>query len=387
MLDKAFLIKQIKKLEKNLFLDTSKEELLALQLWSTLCDDKDFLKKIKQCNNTPWPLPWWDNNLNSSYAIKNAPNQYGVLAIDGSQIYPDKHQGTNAFLINTGTAALWYGIPSHGNSKENDTVKRTYFNTTPYFFAEEQSGQETDTPNNTDVVNAKREELELRVGFDHFMMLKEWHPTLPLVLLLDGSLLFWHLESKEPRLKDYFFKKYCALLQKYYQEQIPLCSYLSLPKGKDIIHLLYAHLSNYGHTIENIKQIKSLNDAHIIGSFLPEDNYSTIFECRSSLALEYPKELQPHFIFINTVHELVRIEMPAYVVHNKDLFDVCCSVVLDQIHKGNGYPVALAEAHEQAVITGSDRDFFYQILENFSIQEKHHKVLSQKALKKKIMTI
>jgi NurA-like 5'-3' nuclease len=37
--------------------------------------------------------------------------------------------------------------------------------------------------------------------------------------------------------------------------------------------------------------------------------------------------------------------------------------MLAQAHKGYGYPVALAEAHNQAVVRGSDRARFFALLE------------------------
>lgn len=37
--------------------------------------------------------------------------------------------------------------------------------------------------------------------------------------------------------------------------------------------------------------------------------------------------------------------------------------MLAQVQKGYGYPVALAEAHNQAVVRGSDRARFFGLLE------------------------
>jgi hypothetical protein len=58
-------------------------------------------------------------------------------------------------------------------------------------------------------------------------------------------------------------------------------------------------------------------------------------------------------------------------------------VILDQSIKGRGYPVCLAEAHEQAVVKGPDRDFFYHVLQKVGIEQKQHYVVSQKSLKKR----
>jgi hypothetical protein len=39
------------------------------------------------------------------------------------------------------------------------------------------------------------------------------------------------------------------------------------------------------------------------------------------------------------------------------------SLVVAQVQKGYGYPVALAEAHNQAVVRGGDRSRFFALLE------------------------
>ncbi len=384
MLDKALLMYEISKTEKNMFLDFRKEQDLALELWHTITQDQLFLEKIINFENPPWSLPYWKNHIDETFSIPNAPKKYGIIAVDGSQIYPDKHQGTSCFLINSGIAAIWYGISNESNNK---SIKRTYFNSKPYFFTEKQSTQETETLHTVDVVNGKREEIELQTGLDNFKLLKNWHPSIPLILLFDGSLLFWHLESKEKKLKNYFLNRYFNILSQYATEKIPLCSYLSLPKSNDIINLIKAKISNFSSDQYKTREINSLNDTHIIKSFLPEQMRSTIFECRSPLALLYPSNIRPHFIFINTQYELIRLEIPAYIVNNPELLSLCTSTVLDQIHKGNGYPVVLAESHKQAVINGTDRDFFYQLLKTFSIKEKVSILLSQKAVKKRIMTV
>jgi len=46
------------------------------------------------------------------------------------------------------------------------------------------------------------------------------------------------------------------------------------------------------------------------------------------------------------------------------------NIVLDQCKRGQGYPVALSEAHEKAVVTGVDREQFWELVEESLIEEK-----------------
>ena len=65
------------------------------------------------------------------------------------------------------------------------------------------------------------------------------------------------------------------------------------------------------------------------------------------------------------------------------LFDRLCAIAFDQSVKGRGYPVCLAEAHEQAVVKGGDREFFYHLLCKVAIEGERRIRFSEKAIKKR----
>jgi NurA-like 5'-3' nuclease len=55
----------------------------------------------------------------------------------------------------------------------------------------------------------------------------------------------------------------------------------------------------------------------------------------------------------------------------------------DQVEKGMGYPVALTEAHRQAVVSEADRQSILQLLEHSSF----HGVRTAKMLRKIIVPV
>jgi hypothetical protein len=57
------------------------------------------------------------------------------------------------------------------------------------------------------------------------------------------------------------------------------------------------------------------------------------------------------------------------VAENADLLNLTHSLVYDQCQRGQGYPVALSEAHEQAVVTGADRENFRELVEAMLVEE------------------
>ena len=64
------------------------------------------------------------------------------------------------------------------------------------------------------------------------------------------------------------------------------------------------------------------------------------------------------------------MEVPQWVANDEGLLNLTHSLVLDQCRRGQGYPVALSEAHEQAVVTMSDRENFWHLVESSLVEEK-----------------
>ena len=54
--------------------------------------------------------------------------------------------------------------------------------------------------------------------------------------------------------------------------------------------------------------------------------------------------------------------MPGWVVANEERLNLAMALVLDQVERGYGYPAALIEAHECAVIGAADREMFQRLL-------------------------
>jgi hypothetical protein len=75
-----------------------------------------------------------------------------------------------------------------------------------------------------------------------------------------------------------------------------------------------------------------------------------------------------YFCYIHMGSEVARVEFPAWVAGDPALLDSALSLTMTQVQKGYGYPVALAEAHNQAVVRGGDRARFFAILEQQMIR-------------------
>ncbi|HSC24727.1 MAG TPA: DNA double-strand break repair nuclease NurA [Candidatus Babeliales bacterium] len=376
MLDRVKLLVELTRVTDQLFVDTTSSYNLAQEIWHAISKDSTFLYKVRQVNNAPWPVPLWQGNVGDIIPVERATYPHVVLSVDGSQIYPDRHNILSCCLINTGFVVLPY----------NCKGMRVQLLSQPTVFAGvDENGQ----PFTTDSVNCKRQELELRAGLHLGKKIKsEYSDTAPTILFFDGSLIFWHLSSKEIHVRDQFLSTYLALLDELYHEKILLCWYISTPKSKELISLIRLYLCNFD--VENKEAyalVDSVIDSGIMQNVLMPYTRSIVFSNHSSISAYYPHHLRPFFFYIHTGSEIGRVELPAWVAQDTMMVDRVAQIVIDQCIKGGGYPVALAEAHEQAVVKGQDREFFYHYLQKMGMERNYAQAISRKSLRKRSIGI
>lgn len=281
MLDRTKVIRELQQLSNKLFLDHSNEHNLAREVWERLAADPAVRNKVRQAN-APWPVPTWQGKLDAVHKLPTQTQEYRIAAVDGSQIYPDRHQGTSCFLINVGTVELDY----------SDGTQPVNFDTNPYVFLGEQ--QEGELPFSVEVVNCLREEYELSAGLELGKKLKTYSGDH--LLAMDGSLIFWHLESKDQQLKETFLNCYLELLQQFYLEDITLASYISLPKSKELVNLIRLGLCDFNiNGCELLGAVDHVLDSHVAQFFLEPFSRTTVFRNHSPITAAYPEVLKPHF--------------------------------------------------------------------------------------------
>lgn len=364
MLDRAKVLKALELAKQDLFNDhTSLIHDLA-ELWNGLCSDT-YMQERLQPLLAQHGAPTWLGKIDAMYQVNGEKGEYSVISVDGSQIYPDRHQGTVCHLINLGIASFTY-------EKAESKVR---LSCEPYIFTQIDDQFES----SIDHVNARRQKLELEMGYQYAAQLKK-EAANSLLFLFDGALIFWHLQSKEQEFKRIYLTYYMQALEQFYQATIPIAGYISLPKNKGLIDVLIAYQE---HSFQVSETIKEGIDQMAVQYYLPEMHRSTIFYDNAPIAREYPQHLRPCFFYMNTSYEIARVEIPCWVAQNQQLLDQVSSLMYDQLEKGRGYPVCIAEAHEQAVVKGPDREFFYHLIQKLSIEQKRFLLLSKKSQRKK----
>ena len=347
-------------LEKNysiLVNEIDEERILIEKMWREFIRDVALQDLIRQ-KKSSLLVPSWDGNLSEKRTIALNDCGYDVLAVDGSQIYPDRHTGINCSLINIGGAYFHYDEQSVFERFSEPFIYAAHYNENHELSA--------------DSVDAYRHELELKRSFDLALQYRRQMGCDPFVLF-DGSLIFWHLIDK-PRVRDFYLERYCAILKKFYDEQINLACFISLPKSKELINLIRLVLK-YKNT--NVA-INNSADADMLRSFLFPGERTIMFENHVSIVGEYPEHMRPYFFYFNTGPEVVRIETPFWIANDDDRLKRLELIIADQCLKGDGYPIALAEAHEAAVVKHRDQKMFFHMIQCLT----HRTTMSRKLSKK-----
>lgn len=380
MLDKQKVMQELIKSMPTLFKETSQERLLARELFTWLQNNPQVVVQLQSIESSI-VLPSWQGPIDAVQSIMPHEHPYAVVAVDGSQIYPDRHQGMACYLLNTGIAHFVY----------SSTSSVRLFSV-PSLFT-----QIDDLDMSEEMVNCRRAELEFEVGLQEAKRARELHPDepsalvpgtpVPSMLLCDGSLIFWHLESKPPRIRDRFLKKYLEQLDAFYNERILIAGFISSPKSKELVALL--RLASAQDVMKNgtAPKFDTSIDADIAAFFLKEGQRTTLFTHNSQLADKYPAHLRPCFVYMHVGDEIARIEVPNWIAQDNELLNRVLRIIMDQCKKGNGYPIALAEAHEQAVVNTSDRQFFFEMLFKMAMDSSYRLHASQKSLKKRFVSV
>jgi len=377
MLDREKLLKDVFSITSKLFPDLGNESDLAKEKWLEIIEDESFSEK-SQAAQSSFLIPSWQGNLNDKFFIEDLIENYSVLSVDGSQIYPDRHiSGAGCFLINTGGCMLRYGDKSSAK-----------FFSEPKVFLHEEVIKEFEEFSR-DIVDLKREELELKSIAERVID--------NCCCLIDGSIIFWQLEAKQKKIKYYFLEKYFDCFEDLYKKRMLFAGYISMPKSRELINLIKLKLCRFdvadciecykNHSDFPCKKVDHMIDTSLLKNFLKEGERTTVFFSNSKIVDLYPEHLKPGFVYFNVGKEIVRLEFPKWISQDKKLVDSICSTALSQSKKGMGYPVCLAESHEQAVVKGADREFFYHILQKVGMDQDRRILLSQKAIKKRIIGV
>lgn len=328
-----------------------------------------------------------------SAALKTAmdpdprPEVCTVAAVDGSQIYPDRHEVAPCYLINIGKIRFRYG-----------TTQRPVMDSTPRVFDFDEPFLESGSTVSAtyDLVNARRTLMEMETLCE--LAISSQASQDPVLALTDGTLILWHLEALAEPVKQVILKRFLKNLDEFEEAGYPTAGYISCPGSSDVGNALrIAHLVESGRDPKDLRSagggstpiqtvLPGITDRALFERLLKTGQRSGLFRSRSRILAGYGSHAVCFFYF-NTGREIARVEVPAWVAGDPQKMSLVHSIVVDQVEKGKGYPVSLAEAHERAVVRSADRSLFFDLLSKAFVSEGIRVKQSAKVVKKKFLGI
>ena len=334
----------------------------ALQLLHTA--DIDSLKRKIALSRTTWLVAGLTEGLDRHYEAPSRPSEFTVIATDGSHIDVDRHCSVRCYLINIGSALLHYGE----NADARLWSEPVLFFGDDLVLAGDSGGEELVEGA---LLGIKRSVAELSALAG---MAKELPSGRPTLALIDGSLILWGIQKFPDFVREALLDNgFLTTLDAMKGTGLALASYISFPRSTDVVNALRFALCPYepadcdrfcprGQRRE-CDALAGIEDRDLFRPLLNYGQRSPIFLSGSRFMQKHYREHQIYFFYLKLEDEVARVEIPSWVAEDAGLLELAHSLVFDQCQRGHGYPVALMEAHEKAVVTGTDREQFWQLVE------------------------
>ncbi len=361
--------------------------------------------------------------LDTRVSIAPAPALHSVIATDGSQIAPSHHEIAYCYLINVGRIVLHYGqnrhplldsLPEVFYRPEDLYVSRQWGIRTEEWMGYQRTVSEVETLAelaihqfadselaNSELANSQFTNSQIADSHlanssagiaavstaidsasnssSHQLSIPYAVPEVPPRLaMVDGSLIYWFLEALPTEARDRLLPPILTAWDRLRSKQVPLVGYLSAARSGEALNFLRFHTCPFPapdcHTFcpgatetAPCQVFAPLRDTALWGLLLEPGQRGALWRSSAKI-LEWYGDQAIYFCYVNVGSEIARVEFPAWVAENPALLETALSLTLTQVQKGYGYPVALAEAHNQAVVRGGDRARFFALLEQQMIR-------------------
>ncbi|NEQ71055.1 MAG: DNA double-strand break repair nuclease NurA [Symploca sp. SIO2D2] len=310
--------------------------------------------------------------LDSRFELNGAPESHTVFATDGSQISPSHHEIAYCYLLNVGRVMLHYGQSLYPLL---DSLPEVFYRPEDLYVSR-QWGISTE-----EWMGHRRTASEISMLAE---MACRWvqppgsHFHIPNLAMVDGSLIYWFLDKLPGEARDRILPPILAAWEQLRSVNVPLVGYLSASRSTEALNFLrlqactqqnhdcMTHCSSIKDKLP-CQVVDPLRDRLLWGHLLEPGQRSPLF--RSSVKiLDLYEDHRIYFCYVHVGSEIARIEVPEWVAQSSSLLNQALSLTLTQVNKGYGYPIALSEAHNQAVVRGGDRTRFFALLEQQMIR-------------------
>ena len=304
--------------------------------------------------------------LNTCIDLPVPPAVHTVIATDGSQIAPNHHEIAYCYLLNVGRVILHYG---QNRQPLLDSLPEVFYRPEDLYISRQWGIRTEEWMGYCRTTSEATVLAELACAAPM---------SLPTLAMVDGSLIYWFLEQLPIEARDRLLPPILDAWSQLQDFGIPLMGYLSASRSGEALNFL--RLQACPHEVPDCmtycpnqlekmacQVLEPLRDTAVWTIELQPGQRSALWRS-SARILDLYGSHTIYFCYVHVGTEIARIEVPAWVAENSTLLEQSLGLMLAQVQKGYGYPVALAEAHNQAVVRGGDRASFFALLEQQMIK-------------------
>ena len=314
----------------------------------------------------------------------DAPADWTAVSVDGSHIDVDRHLPLRCYLINLGGCAIAYGRRPDCRLFSEPTLAAgdadLYLR--PSDCPSGSDNAHAESPVAGPLLGALRTVREVERLAD---AVAELPPDLPALALLDGTLAFWDLQRGNypgyvseiligQRLRRALARLRAA---SRHGRPVALAAYTSRPQTTEAAGAVRVSLCDRGDAecarrcnarrsdLMRCDAAAGFDDRDLFTAVLEPGHRSPLYQSgrlasRFAVGRAVGAEWS-RFYYINSGPEIARVEIPDWVADNAPLLGMGHALLARQCDLGFGYPVVISEAHEQAVVSGRDRDEFRKL--------------------------
>ncbi|MEL6854030.1 MAG: DNA double-strand break repair nuclease NurA [Cyanobacteria bacterium J06607_13] len=305
--------------------------------------------------------------LDTKITLHTAPEAHTAISSDGSQISPSHHEIAYCYLLNISRVVIHYGQSRYPLL---DSIPEVIYRPED-LYASRQWGIRTE-----EWMGYKRTAAEAVMLAATAIGHQE--KGIPALAMTDGSLIYWFLEQIPAAARDEILLPILEAWQQLQTARLPVMGYISASRSGEALNFLrlqacpYASPDCLTHCEDNRSQtpcqtFSPLRDVTLWSTSLSPGERGPLWKSSADILSCYGAHAV-YFCYVHVGAEVARVEFPQWVVEDRELLESALSLMLAQVQKGFGYPVALAEAHNQAVVRGGDRTRFFTLLEQQMIR-------------------
>ena len=283
----------------------------------------------------------YEESADSVFPAVKDITEYQLIASDGSQMVPSRHDPVPVALFNS---SCIHFRPGSGSAPWVQIYSKILTQDDSIHSATEISEE---------LVSLKRDVEELRV-------LANWEKPAPgqaaAIALLDGPMELFH----EPRRIPDFerdFQRYLELMEKIHKKQNILAGYTDKPRAALIIKMLEIASASENKAIE----LSGLTDLELFSSLLGTGQRSAVYSLLSPSSDNYRGALALHFFYLNVGSRkkpsIARVEIPQWVAADTGSIGLLHQALLAQcrLMGARPYPYILHRAHEEALVSREEK--------------------------------